>query len=68
MDYQYQRWFIAQIKSKNLQQLIAVKVFTERILRDMNAIRDVDVPTESREMMIILQQQWSIVKRELSCR
>jgi len=68
MDYEYEKWFKNQIKSKDIRQLIAVKVFTERILHDMNLIRDVDVLKKSREMIIILQQQWGIVKRELSCR
>jgi hypothetical protein len=68
MDYEYEKWFKNQIKSKDIRQLIAVKVFTERILHDMNLIRDVDVLTKSREMIVILQQQWVIVKRELSCR
>ena len=68
MDRKYEQWFRDYIKAKDIRQLIDVKVFTERILQDINAIRDVDVLKKSREMIIILQQQWSIVKRELSCR
>jgi len=68
MNYEYLRDFKIELKKKDIRHLIAVKVFFERILQDINAIKDVDALKERKEMIIILQQQWTIIKWELSCR
>jgi hypothetical protein len=68
MNYEYENWFRNELKTKDIRVLIAVKSLTEKTLQVMNTIKDVNILKKNREMIDILQQQWTMVRRELSCR
>ena len=62
MDHNYKKWFLNQIKSKDIRQLIGMRNFIVKLFADMNS----NYLPENREMMNILSDQWQIIRRELS--
>ena len=62
MDQHYKKWFLNQIKSKDMRQLISMRNFIAKLFADMNS----NYLPENREMMNILSHQWQIIRRELS--